>query len=258
MVSRYTISSRSISSLTPLLACLLSIYLGSATTTVYAEQRSTTTTTNPQLHSPPTQNNVQTTILPLSANISTDIPPNTKDKVNEVNKNGGDEWKLLDGEFSSSDGVDNKVDKQIDGSSSNEQQSIISDASSAMAANYITKANYNPPVNNANNNGSSGANNGNSNTANSGGGWFGKILGKDKQSNAADSNAKVSLYECFIQGIYGDLLVIYVYVLWFILLSGLRKGDRAKGHKMCKIEMLHDWLSLSVNCQQSIYRGVML
>jgi len=188
---RRTISSRSIPSLSVSLICLLSVYL-STTKTVYAEQRSTTTTTNPQLHSPPS-NNVQTTILPLSTNIPNDIPSNNKDKENEVNNNGGDEWKLLDGEFSSSDGVDNKIDKQTSDDSSNEQ-SIISDASSAMAANYISKANYNPPVGSVANNGNTDSN-GNGNTANnnSGGGWFGKILGKDKQANNNDSNtAKVS------------------------------------------------------------------
>ena len=185
-----TISSRSISSLSVLLVCLLSVYLGS-TSTAYAEQRSTTTTTttNPQVHSPPPSTNVQTTILPLSTNIPNDIPPNNEDKINKSNNNVGDEWKLLDGEFSTSDGVDNNK-KQID-VSSNEQQSIISDASSAMAANYISKANYNPPTTNmvnsgSANNGSAGTNNNNS------GGWFGKILGKDKQTNNDSNTAKVS------------------------------------------------------------------
>jgi len=188
---RRMISSRSILSLSQLLICLLSIYLGS-TTTVRAEQRSSTNS----LQSPSIQNNVQTTILPLSTNIPNDIPSNTKDKINELNNNGGDEWKLLDGEFSTSDGVDNKIDKQVENSSSNniEQQSIISDASSAMAANYISKANYNPPVGSVANSGNGNTNN-DGNTANNnsgGGGWFGKILGKDKQNSPADSNTKVS------------------------------------------------------------------
>ena len=192
---RRTISSRSIPSLSSLILAVVAIYL-STTTTVYAEQRSTTTTTttNPQLHVPPSSN-VQTTILPLSTNIPNDIPPNTKNKENEVNNNEGDEWKLLDGEFSSSyDGVD-KIDKQTSDDSSNEQKQIISDASSAMAANYISKANYSPTVgsvaNSGNGNADSSSNTGNNN--NSGGGWFGKILGKDKQANNNDSNtAKVS------------------------------------------------------------------
>ena len=182
-----SISSRSIPTLS-LLICLLSIYLGS-TTTVYAEQRSTTTTNS--LQSPPSiqNNNVQTTILPLSTNIPNDIPSNSKDKIDELNNNEGDEWKLLDGEFSSSDGVDNKIDND---KSSNEQ-SIISDASSAMAANYISKATYNPPTTNMASS-SSVTNNSNGNTANnnSGGGWFGKILGKDKQNNNDSNTAKVS------------------------------------------------------------------
>ena len=189
MISRRrTISSRSIPSLSLLLLATVAISYLSSTTLVYAEQRSTTTTNS--LQSPPSiQNNVQTTILPLSTKIPNDIPPTKEDKLNELNNNGGDEWKLLDGEFSSSsDGVENKQQTENDGSS-NEQQSIISDASSAMAANYISKANYNPPVGSVANNGNGNADS----SSNSGGGWFGKILGKDKQGNNNDSNtAKVS------------------------------------------------------------------
>jgi len=200
---RYTISSRSIIPSLSLLVCLLSIYL-STTTTVYAEQRSstTTTTTNPQLHSPP-PSNVQTTILPLSTNIPNDIPPNNKDKVNEVNNNGGDEWKLLDGEFSTNTNNKDDTKRTNDDNIEQQQQSIISDASSALAANYISKANYNPPVGSVAN-GNDSANNGNTGNNNSGGGWFGKILGKDKQN---DSNtAKVSQYELILTDDSGDLL----------------------------------------------------